>query len=971
MSNTDKKCIRIKELTKLMLKRRTIIAIVSVLTVILFKEQIEIYLSNNIVNGLLSKIKSELKSDVIFIIITAGIIAYAVVRWRKYIPSKGTLSFIVLFGIAYSLYRVAFDVWIFTPYSLFETIKYTDFISVLVLLHMVLTISYYNRAKKSRGKEKSKKENRGFFVDKELTYDEEKEPKDLLGYEGYAEKVADKIGETKLERSFAIGINGKWGMGKSSFMGMIKKNLKEDDKNILIHFNPWNSKTPEAILKDFFDTFHGVIQSEYHSLSRLILRYADKLLDLNRTKSTRFIYMVTSLIFGNKPADVLYSTINNTIKKTDKRFIVFIDDLDRLDAKEIFEVLKIIRNTANFKETVFIVAYDRTYVVKALDNLNKCDSHRYLEKIFQLNIDLPYFNKDILRKELYDCLVDVFSNKSDEFKDELGKELLKNDGIGEKYFGLLFNNVRDIRQFYNSLVLNSSGILDEISIRDFILVQLLKLKWPLVFDMVKIDILKYIEKSKYGKGLVMYLKEDGNSDYLIDKDIKKYREKLLIDESELDNVIKLLHDIFPQVNIEPNISDNSVLYAVKFGLYFSYTLSPYSISEPIFEWVRKGGVNSLFELIDTATANKSVDDLEQKFMRISDFKNIEDFENIIRAIIYLATRYSFNNSYEYKGIVGYERSNLLRKIGRYIDLKDSGNERSKKFIMNILSNANSPYRYESMLSYDFCKVGTATVYDKDELNNIRTAYLEKYCEEVKYFNTNIVHLYTYSKFLNFEKGGETSYSVTHLTSEKARKIFKEFIIKDRYGFIYYLIERADAKHPLPNKFYINRENVLSIYNNLEAFENEFVFTVKEEKDLRLREFCDFYMDFKENEYGPIRYGFKHIPIGEKYNNVYAIIWRNHLEDLKNGIEEVEYKGDFSKVRFTRDEFVYIDGLMLSDYTFSLEIKGENSERRSNTVLAEDLHHVLKNDDSIKDIIKTKHLEFKMTESFLLIIRSMD
>jgi hypothetical protein len=973
MCNTDKKVMLINELIKLVLKRRTIIAIVSILTVILFKKPIEIYLSDKVVDGLLSKIKSDLKSDLIFLIITIWIIIYAVLRRKKYIPSKGTWFIIALLGTSYTYYRINTDVWLYTPYSLFEAIKYTDFIFVLALLHMVLTVNYsvrFNKSRRARSKETGDK---GFFVDKELTYDEEEDPEDLLGYEGYAENVADKIGETKLERSFAIGINGKWGMGKSSFMGMIKKNLKKDDKNILIHFNPWNSKTPEAILKDFFDTFHGVIQSEYHSLSRLILRYADKLLDLNRTKSTRFIYMVTSLIFGNKPADVLYSTINNTIKKTDKRFIVFIDDLDRLDAKEIFEVLKIIRNTANFKETVFIVAYDRAYVVKALDNLNKCDSHRYLEKIFQLNIDLPYFNKDILRRELYDCLVDVFPDK---FKEELSKELFMNNGVGEKYFGDVFINIRDIRRFYNTLILNSSDILEEVSIRDFLLIQILRLKWPLVFDMVKIDILKYFKKSKYTKGLVMCLKKEGNNVCLIDKDIKKYSEKLLVNGSELDNVLRLLHDIFPQEDKLSKISDNSVLYVVKFGLYFSYTLSPYSIPEPIFDWVRKEGVKSLFDLIDTAFANKSVDDLEQKFMRISDFKDIQDFENTIRAIMYLATKYSINNNILIRGYTGYDISDLSDKL----DIRNNGVldnfysgivglEKFRRFVKDIFDSAKSPFLYESRLSYKLCDTVLNTVYDKEVLSKIRIDYFKEYCAQIQYFNLNIWELFHNSEVINYVQETESSYRPEHYFSKESKKIFKDFIYKDPDGFIFSILVRSSRENKKSGTFRISNA-VLLIFDKWDCFEREFI-NRNHSNSLYHAEFKEVYNIFKNNDFYAIKYEFKSIPFDEKKSNEYAIIWRNHLEEIKKGIEEVEYDGDLYRVQFTRDEFVYTGEIVLSDYVFNLELTGENSRSHTNTVVVKDLYHVLTNDDSTKDIIRTKHLEFSMDKNFLLTIKALD
>lgn len=46
--------------------------------------------------------------------------------------------------------------------------------------------------------------------------------------------------------------------------------------------------------------------------------------------------------------------------------MVVIDDLDRLEGTELMAVLKLIRITANFKNLIFIVAYDKGFVANAL-----------------------------------------------------------------------------------------------------------------------------------------------------------------------------------------------------------------------------------------------------------------------------------------------------------------------------------------------------------------------------------------------------------------------------------------------------------------------------------------------------------------------------------------------------------------------------------------------------------------------------
>lgn len=48
----------------------------------------------------------------------------------------------------------------------------------------------------------------------------------------------------------------------------------------------------------------------------------------------------------------------------------FIDDTDRLRANEIMNVLRLVRNTANFKNTIFIVPYDEKYIFKTISEFS-------------------------------------------------------------------------------------------------------------------------------------------------------------------------------------------------------------------------------------------------------------------------------------------------------------------------------------------------------------------------------------------------------------------------------------------------------------------------------------------------------------------------------------------------------------------------------------------------------------------------
>ncbi len=104
--------------------------------------------------------------------------------------------------------------------------------------------------------------------------------------------------------------------------------------------------------------------------------------------------------------------ISEALKNCDqiKRIIVAIEDLDRLTAKEVCEVVQFVRMIADFDKVTYLLAYDREQVVCALGSLSasrtKADREEYgagfLRRVVERSIPLP----EIDRKELTAIMTD-------------------------------------------------------------------------------------------------------------------------------------------------------------------------------------------------------------------------------------------------------------------------------------------------------------------------------------------------------------------------------------------------------------------------------------------------------------------------------------------------------------------------------------------------------------------------------------
>ena len=244
-----------------------------------------------------------------------------------------------------------------------------------------IEIFWKNKGKIKDKKNDNKTELKGFSVDNTEIKLEDNQIK-------YAETLVKKLKNTDLSKeSFAVGITGEWGSGKSTFLNTMKKEIKKEDFAEIVEFNPWLCNSPEQVTQDFFATLINELSPKHSTLSRDINKYA-KLLNKIAKPSLSIFGIDLDLTPGDDSLDELKENISKKLAKLPKKVVILIDDTDRLEGNEIFEILRLIRNTADFRNVIYIATYDKEYVTDVL-KVNKInDPDNYLEKIFQVEVHL-------------------------------------------------------------------------------------------------------------------------------------------------------------------------------------------------------------------------------------------------------------------------------------------------------------------------------------------------------------------------------------------------------------------------------------------------------------------------------------------------------------------------------------------------------------------------------------------------------
>jgi predicted KAP-like P-loop ATPase len=176
-----------------------------------------------------------------------------------------------------------------------------------------------------------------------------------------------------------------------------------------------------------------------------MLAYAAKLIELgvNGKKDIQGLLKPTDWFTENKSASQAYNELKKIIEKIDIKTIVIIDDVDRLGKDEIFEVLRIIRNTANFPNTIFIVAYDKDYGIKMIDQ-----DLMYLDKYFQYELFVPPHRGEDLLKAFSEMVLHNEMGLGAEQLEKL-KEVIKVETLNKTLLDRFVLNYRDVKVLTN------------------------------------------------------------------------------------------------------------------------------------------------------------------------------------------------------------------------------------------------------------------------------------------------------------------------------------------------------------------------------------------------------------------------------------------------------------------------------------------------------------------------------------------
>lgn len=344
---------------------------------------------------------------------------------------------------------------------------------------------------------------------------------DLLGYAGFAKFVADNIVSNNSTSGLVISLNAPWGCGKTTCLKFIEHYLKNNKNIEILNFNPWGiSDDKKDVILKFLHTLGIKLYAILYEIEKnrdkenhlpFNEKLSNKIFRFSRTRWYRkneldaFNAIWKTFLGHCSPValeqiekldtdlDIQKKKIDQLLKKTSKRLVIFIDDLDRLPKDEIRSVFRMIKAIADFDFITYLVAFDQEIVIDAL-NKDFCNNGtEYLKKIVQIPLTLPQIDNESINSILYPRLDDFIKSFNYNVVPEArerwftyNKELIQPN----------IKNIRDINRLFNGLLCNYSQVASDVDLLDFLALEIIRLFKPSLYQEISNNLMFYAGKKQ-------------------------------------------------------------------------------------------------------------------------------------------------------------------------------------------------------------------------------------------------------------------------------------------------------------------------------------------------------------------------------------------------------------------------------------------------------------------------------------------
>lgn len=323
-----------------------------------------------------------------------------------------------------------------------------------------------------------------------------KPEEDCYGLNPFASALAKSIESMEAPNGVVLSVNGAWGSGKSSAINLVKFHLHSAVENrdlVLVPFNPWWFSGADVLSLAFFRELSRAIGPSLSRGARKSIEtlgqgvsalgtVAGAVADLKAPGVGTIISGLAALfgkITGSKrTVEQERKVVSDELQKQKKRFVVVIDDIDRLSPDDALTIFRLIKSVGQLPNVIYVLAFDRAIAERIVSERFPSEGVSYLEKILQGSFDLPPPLVDVLRMQCAELAFAIMGSPSE---------------AATTRFWNIFHDVvaptiktpRDIVRLRNQLSTAWPSVAGQVDRADFFAITALQLAEPAIYNAIR------------------------------------------------------------------------------------------------------------------------------------------------------------------------------------------------------------------------------------------------------------------------------------------------------------------------------------------------------------------------------------------------------------------------------------------------------------------------------------------------------
>lgn len=329
---------------------------------------------------------------------------------------------------------------------------------------------------------------------------------DRFGINPFTKTLAQSLTNLSQPVGATIAINGPWGSGKSSAVNLIRHHLMPDvEKGVIqvVNFKCWWFRGEEALILAFLQELHTALgDSIGKSGQELIPKLGETLLQAGPVlgqainiasggswgslffgliKFSKSIKFADRFFLKDDNVETLFRKLSEALEKQSKRFLVIIDDIDRLTPDEALLIFRLVKSVGRLPNVIYLLAFDRELAEKAVSDKYPSEGPHFLEKIIQASFDLPLPERDDLNLATLSEIEKLCGSPTDK------NNRLRLMNIFYDMIAPSLITPRDLTRLSNSMAVSWPSVANEVNVGDYVALEVIRLFEPKLYNAIRIN----------------------------------------------------------------------------------------------------------------------------------------------------------------------------------------------------------------------------------------------------------------------------------------------------------------------------------------------------------------------------------------------------------------------------------------------------------------------------------------------------